>query len=99
MSRGPGKIELAALEAVQKMGEPRETSAADKRRTLETLENAIVTLPDQLARSEARADKLQAELTEERRRLIAILTAPDRRPWWRRWFGERRIIRQRKLRC
>lgn len=23
---------------------------------------------------------------EERRRLIALLTAPERRPWWRRWF-------------
>lgn len=23
---------------------------------------------------------------EERRRLIALLTAPERRSWWRRWF-------------
>jgi lactoylglutathione lyase len=22
----------------------------------------------------------------ERRRLLAVLTEPDRRPWWRRWF-------------
>jgi ABC-type uncharacterized transport system ATPase component len=33
-----------------------------------------------------RVDKLQAELAEERRRLIAILTDQRRRPWWRRWF-------------
>ena len=32
----------------------------------------------------ARADVLQAALSEERRRVIEILT--DRRPWWRRWF-------------
>ena len=24
--------------------------------------------------------------TEERRQLIALLTGPNRRPWWRRWF-------------
>jgi hypothetical protein len=29
--------------------------------------------------------RLDAE-AEERRKLIAILTAPERRPWWRRWF-------------
>jgi hypothetical protein len=62
------------------------TSGPDKRRTIEALENAIVTLREQLARSEGRADKLQAELTEERRRLIAILTGPARVPWWRRLF-------------
>ena len=60
------------------------TSAPDKRRTIEALENAMATLREQLARSEARADKLQAELTEERRRLITLLVT--RRPWWRRWF-------------
>jgi hypothetical protein len=35
-------------------------------------------------RAERRIDELQTALTEERRRLIAILT--DRRPWWRRWL-------------
>jgi hypothetical protein len=31
-----------------------------------------------------RADVLQAALSEERRRVIEILT--ERRSWWRRWF-------------
>jgi hypothetical protein len=29
--------------------------------------------------------RLDAE-AEERRRLLALLTAPERRPWWRRWL-------------
>src|SRR5262249_33172815 len=29
--------------------------------------------------------RLDAE-GEERRRLLALLTGPERRPWWRRWF-------------
>jgi hypothetical protein len=60
------------------------TSAPDKQRTIEALENAIATLGEQLARSEARADRLQDELSIERRRVIEILTG--RRSWWRRWF-------------
>jgi hypothetical protein len=32
----------------------------------------------------ARADVLQAALSEERRRVIEILT--ERRPWWRKWL-------------
>jgi hypothetical protein len=60
------------------------TSAPDKQRTIAALENAIAALREQLARSEVRADRLQDELSIERRRVIEILT--DRRPWWRRWF-------------
>jgi hypothetical protein len=29
--------------------------------------------------------RLDSEV-DERRRLLALLTAPERRPWWRRWF-------------
>jgi hypothetical protein len=39
-----------------------------------------------------RIDELQAALTEERRRLIAVLTGPVRVPWWRRWFPKPRIL-------
>jgi len=53
------------------------------------LEEALSALNDQLARERERADRaeqrideLQALLTEERRRVIEILT----RPWWRKWF-------------
>jgi hypothetical protein len=60
------------------------TSVPDKQRTIEALESAIAALREQLTRSEARADRLQDELSIERRRVIEILT--DRRPWWRRWF-------------
>ena len=60
------------------------TSAPDKQRTIAALESAIATLREQLIRSEARADRLQRELTDERRRLLALLTY--RRPWWRRWW-------------
>ena len=54
-------------------------------------EQAITALQEQLAIANARADraeqqvdKLQAALTEERQRLIALLV--DKRPFWRRWF-------------
>jgi hypothetical protein len=60
------------------------TSAPDKERTIAALESAIAALREQLARSQARADRLQDELSIERRRVIEILV--DRRPWWRRWL-------------
>jgi len=46
---------------------------------------AIAALVEQLGIANRRIDELQAALTEERRRVIEILT-PDRRAWWRRLF-------------
>jgi hypothetical protein len=65
-----------------------------------TLSLAVDSLREQLAianrrtdRAERRIDELQDELTRERcraaalgRKLIEVLTGPERIPWWRRWF-------------
>jgi hypothetical protein len=48
------------------------------------IREAVTPLSAALARSEARADSLQAELAQANRRLVEVLTA--RIPWWRRWF-------------
>jgi hypothetical protein len=50
------------------------------------LAQAVEALREQLAIANRRIDELQAALTEERRKLIAILTGPARVPWWRKWF-------------
>jgi hypothetical protein len=57
-----------------------------------TLTRAVDSLREQLVIANARADRaerrveeLQETLTEERRRLIEILTE-SRASWWRRWF-------------
>jgi hypothetical protein len=66
----------------------------------ETLALAVETLRSQLAIANGRADRaeqrideqqetirhLRGLLAEERRRMLALLTAPERRPWWRHWF-------------
>jgi hypothetical protein len=68
--------------------------------TIRTLETAVDSLHKQLEvanasllhergrvdRAEQQINELQAELAAERRRLIAVLTGPERVPWWRRWF-------------
>jgi hypothetical protein len=63
-----------------------EMSAPGDPRTIRTLESAVEALREQLGIANRRVDELQAELSEERRRLIAILTDARRRSWWRRWF-------------
>jgi hypothetical protein len=57
------------------------------------LAEAIASLREQLTvanerarRAEDRVDELLTVLTEERRRMIEILTGSARPAWWRRWF-------------
>ena len=45
----------------------------------------LADLRQRLDIADRRIHELQAALTEERRRMIEILTG-DRRAWWRRWF-------------
>jgi len=49
----------------------------------------IALLREQLADRDETIRDLRARLdseVDERRRLLSLLTAPERRPWWRRWF-------------
>jgi predicted RNase H-like nuclease (RuvC/YqgF family) len=75
-------------------------SAPDDPRTVRALESAVEALREQLVkanqwaeiehnraeRADRRIDELQTALTEERRRVIEILTDQRYRPRWRRWF-------------
>lgn len=70
---GPGPWPTPAVDA------PRSDLGTDP------LSCAVDSLREQLAIANRRIDELQAALTEERHRLITILTGP-RLPWWRRWF-------------
>jgi hypothetical protein len=54
-------------------------------RALDSLREQLVIANGRADRAERRIDELQAALTEERRRVIEILTGSARRPWWR-WF-------------
>jgi hypothetical protein len=55
---------------------------AERERRVEEQASAIRDLRHRLDR----ADERVAAEVEERRRLLAVLTGPGRRPWWRRWF-------------
>jgi hypothetical protein len=58
----------------------------ERERTIAAHEETIRDLRARADRAERRIDELQTTLAEERRRLIMLLTGPDRVPWWRRWL-------------
>jgi hypothetical protein len=54
-------------------------------RGIESLREQLVIANARADRAERRIEELQAALSEERRRVIEILTE-SRPAWWRRWF-------------
>jgi lipopolysaccharide biosynthesis protein len=53
---------------------------------VETLREQLSIANERALHAEQRIDALYAALSEERRRVIEILTDQRVRPWWRRWF-------------